>query len=353
MKKVAVIILNWNGVDHNLLRHYLTSVVKNTNPDLGEIIVADNGSTDESLEVLQEEFPGVRVIALPENYGFAEGYNRAIAQVEHPYVILLNDDVAVSGHWLEPLVEFMDKHTDVWAAQPKLLSDRDQSKFEYAGASGGFLDRLGYPYCRGRIFQNVEEDFGQYDKPIEVDWATGACLMVRREKYMEAGGLDGHFFAHMEEIDLCWRLRRMGGKVACVPSSEVFHLGGASLGPENPRKTLLNFRNSLIMLYKNLPHEERSGKIFRRKLWDGLAALNFMAHFQFSHAIAIWKAHRQAARMIQEIYRPEEKAASQEAAPSPWISAGRAELQPISILLEYYVLNRHTYVSLSNVYHSS
>ena len=331
MSKVAIIILNWNGIQHGLLRRYLPSVIEHTNPALGEVIVADNGSTDESLQVLAEEFPNVKVIALPQNYGFAEGYNQAIAQVEHPYVLLLNDDVAVSAQWLEPLVEHLEKNPETLAVQPKLLSDRDRNSFEYAGACGGFLDRLGYPYCRGRIFQTLEKDLGQYDQPCLIDWATGACLLVRRESYIKAGGLDKHFFAHMEEIDLCWRLRSMGGKIYCIPDSKVYHLGGASLGAENPKKTKLNFRNSLLMLYKNLPIEQRNSTIFKRKLLDGVAALNFIAHFQFSHAWAIWTAHRESSKMIRELYRTHDIGQKENQS---------AVNQPISILWEYYI-KRH------------
>lgn len=337
MKKVAVIILNWNGIEHGLLRKYLPQVIAHTNPALGEVIVADNGSTDDSLDVLAKEYPQVRVIALDQNYGFAEGYNRAITQVDHPYIILLNDDVATSDSWLEPLVEYMEGHPETLAVQPKLLSDRDHQQFEYAGASGGFLDRLGYPYCRGRIFQTVEEDHGQYDTPCEVDWATGACLMVRREAYITAGGLDKHFFAHMEEIDLCWRLRRMGGKLYCLPGSKVYHLGGASLGPENPRKTKLNFRNSLLMLYKNLPAEQRGETIFCRKILDGIAALNFLMHGQFGHIKAIWQAHLEASRMINKIY-------SHENLQQPGMQY--AANQSISILWEYYVKGNKKYEQL-------
>lgn len=339
MNKTAVIILNWNGVEHNLLRKYLPSVIEHTHPEIGEVIVADNGSTDESLKVLAEEFPSVRVIALPQNYGFAEGYNQAIAQVDHPYVVLLNDDVACSPNWLDPLVEYMDQHAEVLAVQPKLKSDRDRKIFEYAGGAGGFLDCFGYPYCRGRIFQTVEEDLGQYDTPCEIDWATGACLMVRREAYIQAGGLDKHFFAHMEEIDLCWRLRRMGGKLMCVPSSEVYHLGGASLGPENPRKTKLNFRNSLLMLYKNLPTEQRNGIIFRRKLLDGIAALNFIAHFQFGHAKAIWTAHREYSAMVKDYYNPNDNLNHN-------LNWGYAPNQSLSILYQYYIKGKKTFKQL-------
>lgn len=302
MSRTAVIILNWNGVKHGLLRRYLPSVLANTAPELGEVIVADNGSTDDSLQVMKEEFPEVRVIALGENYGFAEGYNRAIAQVEHEYVVLLNDDVRASEDWLQPLVQYMDSHPECGGLQPKLLSDRDPRMFEYAGAAGGYLDKLGYPYCRGRIFQDIEEDHGQYDDIRPIMWATGACLMVRRQLYLDAGGLDTRFFAHMEEIDLCWRIRRMGYQLVCVSQSVMYHLGGASLAMGHPRKTKLNFRNSLLMLWKNLPKKDRNRLIFRRKLLDGIAALNFLLHCQFSHVHAIWQAHREADQMIRDYY---------------------------------------------------
>ena len=341
MVKVSVIILNWNGVQHKLLHRYLPSVIANTDSDLGRVIVADNGSTDNSIEVLHDEFPDAGIIALPENYGFAEGYNRAIAQVSTPYVLLLNDDVRVPEGWLEPLVAFMDANPDVAAVQPKLLSDRNPEMFEYAGACGGYLDKLGYPFCRGRIFQSIEHDRGQYDTPADVDWATGAALLVRRDLYMKAGGLDTHFFAHMEEIDLCWRLRLMGYRIACVPQSAAYHLGGASLNASNPRKTMLNFRNSLLMLHKNLPASLRRSVIFRRKVLDGIAALNFMLHGQFAHVNAIWQAHREAGRMISELYNDNN------------ITAGTDEssslLRTYSILWQYYICRHKKYSDLCHL----
>ncbi|MBR6446784.1 MAG: glycosyltransferase family 2 protein, partial [Prevotella sp.] len=208
--KIAIVILNWNG--RKMLEQYLSSVV-NYSRDDATVVVADNGSTDDSLAFLAEHFPEVQTIPLGQNYGFAEGYNRALQQVEADYFVLLNSDVEVTHHWLEPLVEYMDAHEEVAACQPKLLSWTDKDKFEYAGASGGFLDRYGYPFCRGRIFDKIEEDDGQYDYAAEIHWATGACLMIRSRDYWQAGGLDGRFFAHQEEIDLCWRLRIMGRKI--------------------------------------------------------------------------------------------------------------------------------------------
>ena len=311
--KVSVIILNWNGVEHGFLRRYLPSVVKHSTLEGTEVVVADNGSTDQSLDVLREEFPSVRVIALDQNYGFAEGYNRAIARTESQYVVLLNDDVEVTPGWLEPLVAHMESHPLTAALQPKILADADRTRFEYAGAAGGYLDRHGYPYCRGRIFDTVEADQGQYDTATTVMWASGACLFVRRDLYLQAGGLDARFFAHMEEIDLCWRLRRMGMELYCIPASTVYHLGGGSLPQGNPKKTRLNFRNSLLMLYKNLPPRRRSRMLFVRRLLDLVAALNYVAHGQLDQARAIRDAHREASQMIRDFYRPEELKLAEEA----------------------------------------
>ncbi len=305
--KVSVIILNWNGVEHGFLRRYLPSVVRHSVLEGTEVVVADNGSTDSSLDVIREEFPSVRVIALDQNYGFAEGYNRAIAQTESQYVVLLNDDVEVTPGWLEPLIAHMESHPKTAALQPKILADADHTRFEYAGAAGGYLDRHGYPYCRGRIFDTVEADHGQYDTACPVMWASGACLFVRRDLYLLAGGLDARFFAHMEEIDLCWRLRRMGMELYCIPTSVVYHLGGGSLPQGNPKKTRLNFRNSLLMLYKNLPPRHRCRMLFVRRCLDAVAALNYIAHGQLDQARAIRDAHHEASQMIRDFYRPEEQ----------------------------------------------
>lgn len=295
MTPVAVIILNWNGV--SMLRRFLPEVLATTDEAVARVIVADNGSSDESLRVLAEEFPSVEVIRLEKNYGFAEGYNRAISQVGNDYVVLLNSDVATSAGWVNALLRYMDENPRCAACQPKILYSEDRSMFEYAGAAGGFVDRNGYPYCRGRIFSTVEPDNGQYDNAIHVDWATGAALMVRRDLYIGVGGLDPLFFAHMEEIDLCWRLRTAGYTIDVVPSSTVYHLGGGSLPAGNPRKTYLNFRNNLLLLYKNLPTQIRDSKIFKRKMLDGIAALKFLLSFQFKNFIAVAKAHRDFNRM--------------------------------------------------------
>ena len=238
MKQVAVIILNWNGAE--LLRRYLPTVIAGTDAAIADVIVADNGSTDKSLQVLEQEFPDVKVLKFEKNYGFAQGYNLAIGQTMYPYTVLLNSDVRTPQGWLNPLLDYMEAHPGVGAVMPKLLQDREDDKqmFEYAGAAGGYIDCHGYPYCRGRIFEYVEDDHGQYDDgPKSVFWATGACLMVRSQLYQDVGGLDEDFFAHMEEIDLCWRIRLAGNALMMVPTSDVYHLGGGSLPQGNPRKT--------------------------------------------------------------------------------------------------------------------
>lgn len=273
MKKISVVILNWNGED--MLRRFLPSVVEYSMAEGIEVCVADNASTDASREIVEKEFPFVRLIALEENFGFAEGYNRALQQVNAEYVVLLNSDVEVTSHWLKPLLAYMDAHPEVAACQPKLLSQRDKQYFEYAGAAGGFIDRYGYPFCRGRIFDTVEKDEGQYDNVLPIFWASGAALFIRLKDYQEAGGLDSRFFAHMEEIDLCWRLRSRGRRLVCIPQSIVYHVGAATLKKENPRKTYLNFRNNLLMLYKNLPEKELNYVLRVRAILDWIAVIVF------------------------------------------------------------------------------
>ena len=287
MDKVAVVILNWNGEE--MLRRFLPGVLAHTQ---AEIYVADNASTDKSLELLSVDFPVVKTILLERNYGFAEGYNRALAQIEAEYFVLLNSDVEVKDDWISPMLQYLDTHPEVAACQPKILSWHAPDKFEYAGAAGGYMDAWGYPYCRGRIMNTVETDEGQYDTVAPVFWATGAALMVRSAVYYEVGGLDARFFAHMEEIDLCWRLRARGRQLACIPQSVVFHVGGATLKKENPRKTFLNFRNNLVMLYKNLPQEDLASVMRVRVVLDYVAAFSFMLKGQFPNALAVFRARR-------------------------------------------------------------
>lgn len=291
MKKISVVILNWNGV--GMLQKFLPGVVEHSQGEGVEVCVADNASTDASCAWVREAYPNVRLIVLDKNYGFAEGYNRALQQVEAEYVVLLNSDVEVTPHWLAPLSDYMDAHPEVAACQPKIRSERNKEYFEYAGASGGYLDVYGYPFCRGRIFDVVEKDHGQYDSVTSVFWATGAALFIRLKDYREVGGLDGRFFAHMEEIDLCWRLGSRGRGLVCVPQSVVFHVGAATLKKESPRKTFLNFRNNLLMLYKNLPEKELNRVLWIRGLLDIVAMVVFFLKGEKENAKAVIQARKE------------------------------------------------------------
>ena len=336
MKPVAVIILNWNG--EKLLREFLPSVVANTDTSIADVIVADNGSTDGSRELLRKEFPQVKLLEFDENLGFAGGYNRALRETGYRYTLLLNSDVETPAGWLTPLHDFMEVHPDAAACQPKILSYKQKEKFEYAGAAGGFIDRNGYPYCRGRIFDTVEDDNGQYDTPVEVFWATGAALMVRTDLYEKAGGLDERFFAHMEEIDLCWRLLLMGHTLWCVPASHVYHLGGGSLPAANPRKTYLNFRNNLLLLHKTLPAANLRGALLRRRLLDTVAWAKFILTLDLPNASAILRAHRDFRRMRREYttHPPVNLLAR---------SADRRTRRP-DILLSYFIKRKRHYSQL-------
>lgn len=332
--RAAVIILNWNG--SALLREFLPPLIANTDPALGRIIVADNGSTDDSMKVMADEFPQIEVLRFGENYGFAEGYNRAVKHYakKYPYTVLFNSDATAFDNWLAPLVEFMDSHPAYGACQPKLLAYKDRGSFEYAGACGGYIDRNGYPYCRGRIFSTLEKDHGQYDTTADVFWATGACLMVRSDIYLRCGGLDAGFFAHMEEIDLCWRMQLEGHKLAVVPQSRVYHLGGGSLDAKNPRKTYLNFRNNLLMLHKNLPDSSRRATLFRRRLLDTIAWAKYVATFDFANAGAILRAHRDFRRMAREYTSHPDKDLLHTSPRRP------------NIIVDYYLRGRHRFSEL-------
>ena len=288
-----------------MLQRFLPSVIRYS--EEAEIIVADNGSTDHSIDILREKFPSVRILPFRENYGFAEGYNRAIQQIETPYVLLLNDDVEVTPHWLQPLLEFMNHHPEVAACQPKILSETQRELFEYAGACGGFIDHLGYPYCRGRIFNHVEKDRGQYDQVCPIFWATGAALLVRTDVFRKEGGLDKRFFAHMEEIDFCWRLRSRNYGIYCIPQSTVYHVGGGTLPKSHPRKTFLNFRNNLLMLYKNLPEERLNFTLRIRYLLDLIAALKMLLSGQAKESMAIVKALRTFFKIRHDFDRQREE----------------------------------------------
>ncbi len=286
-KQVAVVILNWNG--KHFLEKFLPSVI--TNSPQASIVVADNASTDDSIAYLKTNFPEVEIVINNQNYGFAEGYNQALKKVDAEYYVLLNSDVEVSPNWLEPILDFMAKDKTVAACQPKILDYNNKNLFEYAGASGGFIDHDGYPFCRGRIFQVLEEDKGQYNEIKEVFWATGACLVIRSEMYHKVEGFDGDYFAHMEEIDLCWRLKNLGQKIYCIPTSVVYHVGGGTLNKLSPRKTYLNFRNNLITLTKNNTQGFLFTKIFKRMVLDGVAAYKFLFEGNAKHFWAVAQAH--------------------------------------------------------------
>lgn len=341
--KVAIVILNWNG--RQMMEKYLPSVIEFSRTD-AEIIVADNASTDDSVAWLKAVHPHIRLIQLDQNYGFAEGYNKALEQVHSQYYVLLNSDVEVTHHWLTPLIEQMDAHDDIAACQPKLLSMIDKDRFEYAGASGGLLDRYGYPFCRGRIFDSIEDDNGQYDNTEDIFWATGACLFIRSKDYWEVGGLDGRFFAHNEEIDLCWRLRRRGKRICCFPESRVYHLGGGTLPKSNPRKTFLNFRNNLTMLWKNLPDGELQQVMRMRWYLDYLAALQALL---LAHSWGDFKAILQARRAFKKWRRSFERDFSKDVLSRPSSSSGTT-LQDgrknYAVLWQYYVKGRKRFSDL-------
>ena len=336
--KVAVIILNWNG--RALMEKFLPSVIKHSPSDLAEVIVADNGSTDQSVAMLNEKFPSIRVIPLDKNYGFAEGYNRAIAQTDAPVTVLLNSDVEVTSGWLDAPLKIMETDPCVAAVQPKILSYTNKNRFEYAGAAGGFIDIYGYPYCRGRIMSVVEDDHGQYDTPADVLWATGACLFIRTDVYKNEGGLDANFFAHQEEIDLCWRLRTRGYRIVCTPQSVVYHVGGATLHVESPQKTFLNFRNNLLMLYKNLPENKRR-KVFRVRFWlDYIAALKFLMTAHPRNAFAVYHARRAFHRLKKSYSAIREENLQK--------STNRMipEISPKSLLYSFYIQRKQKFSQL-------
>ncbi len=289
MVKVAVVILNWNGKHY--LDKFLPTVVSNSLNDDVEVWVADNGSTDDSISYIETAFPKVKLIKFDKNYGFTGGYNKALAQIEAEFYVLLNSDVEVTKDWLQPLISYMEQHENVGAAMPKLLSFNSINEFEYAGAAGGFIDKLGFPFCRGRILNVTENDNGQYNKVSEVFWATGACMFVRSSVYHGLGGLDNDFFAHMEEIDLCWRMKNRGYKVMYIPDSVVYHVGGGTLPNNNPHKLFLNYRNNLYLLYKNLPQGSFRGILLFRMILDGASALMYLLQGKFSFFLAVPRAH--------------------------------------------------------------
>ncbi|WP_430814493.1 glycosyltransferase family 2 protein [Carboxylicivirga sp. RSCT41] len=329
MAKTAVVILNWNG--RALLEKFLPIVVNNSRHPNVDIIVADNASSDDSVAFIKENFVNVGVIQLDINYGFAGGYNRALQQVNADYFLLLNSDIAPEPGWLEPLISVMDENSELGACMPKVRAYNEPDKFEYAGAAGGYIDMFGYPFCRGRILNRIESDKGQYNKPLSVFWATGAALMIRSELYLKSGGLDEAFFAHMEEIDLCWRLKSMGHAIKVIPSSEVLHVGGATLSQQNARKTYLNFRNNLLMLVKNLPSDRLLIILFFRMVLDGIAGLHFITTGELGHFTAVLKAHFSFYRMLPYAIRLRRQQAGFR------LKKAHKEIYPQSIIWAFYI----------------
>lgn len=337
MDKVAVIILNWNGEE--MLKRFLPSVVRYSSDSGVVVYVADNGSTDSSISIVQDLFPSVSILDLKQNWGFAEGYNRAIEKVDAEYIVLLNSDVEVSSNWISPIINYLDIHPEVGACQPKIRSWRDRKLFEYAGACGGFIDKYGYPFCRGRIQNSLEEDLGQYDDVSKVFWASGAALFIRKSIYQKVGGLDNRFFAHMEEIDLCWRLQNNGYGLVVVPESIIYHVGGATLSKENPRKTFLNFRNNLIMLYKNLPDSELKSVMRVRFFLDYIAALFFLLKGELGNAKAVFKARKEYNQLKRE-FSADRKAYRKQA------SLNLNGVYSKSIIYDYYLRGIKTFSKL-------
>lgn len=330
--KIAIVILNWNG--RGMLQQFLPSVMAHRGN--AQVIVADNGSTDDSVAFLQRQYPDIQLIQLDKNYGFAGGYNMALQQVEADYYVLLNSDVECTPHWIEPVVEMMESQPQVAVAQPKLLMYDQKDTFEYAGGAGGYIDRYGYPFCRGRLFSTLEKDHGQYDDPCDIFWATGAAMFVRASVWKELGGLDADFFAHMEEIDFCWRTHLAGYRVAYCPSSVVYHVGGGTLPKSSPFKTELNFRNNLSMLYKNLPPRRRECVLALRIFLDHVAAFKFLLQGHSGEYRAVRKAHRQYRAWKPALRQKRTKNGTH---PVPQIYQGL-------LLPEYYLFGRKTFTAL-------
>lgn len=303
MKKIAVVVLNWNGV--KLLEQFLPSVLAFS--DEASIYVADNASTDASIAVIKKQFPSVKIIQNKGNFGFAKGYNVALEEVEEAYYALVNSDIEVTKNWLVPILELFETEVKTAIIQPKILDYKKKSHFEYAGAAGGFIDKFGYPFCRGRIFETIEEDHNQYDDEIEIFWASGACFFIRKEVYRKLNGFEEVFFAHQEEIDLCWRAFNLGYTSKYTSRSVVYHVGGATLNESNPRKTFLNFRNSLLMLVKNLPKNKLVTLVFLRLCLDGLAGIQFLMTGKFMHCWAIIKAHYAFYNLIPQVAKKRTK----------------------------------------------
>jgi len=338
MVKTAVVILNWNGIEY--LKMFLEKVINYTVNDETALYVADNGSTDGSTEWITSNCTNVRLILLEKNYGFAGGYNLAFRKIDARYFVLLNSDIEVTEGWLQPLISYMDDNPGVASCQPKVLSYCKKDHFEYSGAAGGFLDKLGYPLCRGRILYEVEKDIGQYNSQADIFWSTGACMAVRSQAWAECGGFDPDFFAHMEEIDLCWRFHKSGYRVSYVPQSVIYHVGGGALPYDSPVKTYLNFRNSLFLLYKNLPDDKLRKILLIRKVLDGIAALFFLVKGQFRSSWSVLKAHIDYYKN-SDLLREKRKAVKMLGGHEP-----EGLLLNKLVVFEFYIRNHRTFESL-------
>ena len=319
-----------------MLERFLPSVTAHTRGD-AEVVIADNGSTDDSLDFLRSHYPSLRIIQMDKNYGFAEGYNRALAQVDADYYVLLNDDVEVTENWIEPVISQMEQDSSTAVCQPKMLMYDQRDTFEYAGGAGGFIDKYGYPFCRGRIFTTLEKDLHQYDDAREIFWASGAAMFVRADVWKELGGLDGEFFAHMEEIDFCWRAKTAGYRVAYCPLSVVYHVGGGTLPKTNPRKTYLNFRNNMALLFKNLPQKQLFGVMTLRVALDWVAAFKFLLEGKPKEFHAVFQAHRAFFKW------------------RPALKQRRKGNRPVNctldslLLIQYYLLKKKKFTQYSNL----
>jgi len=339
MLKTAIVILNWNG--KNFLEKFLPILIQNTKEPETEIIIADNNSQDKSIHFLNETYPNIRQIIFDKNYGFTGGYNRALNQIDAKYYVLLNSDIEVTPNWLTPLVDVLDKDETIAACQPKIKSYHQKEMFEYAGAAGGFIDKYGYPFCRGRVLESIEKDDGQYDSITDIFWATGACMVIRSDLYKEHGGLDDDFFAHMEEIDLCWRLKNLGHRIVCNPSSTVFHVGGGTLPNNSPFKLYLNYRNNLFLLYKNLPKGKLYKTIFIRMILDGISAFVFLLKFSFSSFSAVFKAHLSFYKELRKLRNKRKLIAKEN------LASSLKEIYPHSIVFDYFIKKKKEFRKLN------
>lgn len=337
--KTAIVILNYNG--QHFLEKFLPSVVGYSKLPDTEVYIADNASTDNSVFYLKQNYPEINLLILTENFGFAGGYNKALQDVDADYYVLLNSDVEVTEQWIEPIINFMDTHPEVAACQPKILSFQNKTRFEHAGAAGGFIDKYGYPFCRGRIFNECEKDDGQYDSIEEIFWASGACLFIRRKDFWEAGGFDDSFFAHMEEIDLCWRLKSRGRKIKCVPQSVVYHVGGGTLSVENPKKTYLNYRNNLLMIYKNIAPNKLTKVLLIRWFLDNVAALQLFLSAKSQSAKSILKARSDFKRKKEVYFLKRKENLEKTTIKSP------DGIYNKSIVFQYYIRNNKTFNQLT------